>query len=91
MKRTCQYCGFKSSNASIKPDNHGHSNNLYSCRSETACFNRILARMRAAEESGHGMANLCFNLSQQSGRALTDDICGLMRDLCRKWDQRRSA
>lgn len=79
--KTCQYCGFKSN--AMDRNKHG-----WFCRSDLRCFNRILIALRHAQFVGRQMANLCFNLSQQSGRLLNDQACGTMRNLYEQWDSR---
>lgn len=36
---------------------------------------------------GGQMSNICFNLSQQSGRVLVYNDCKIMGDLVRQWDK----
>lgn len=38
-------------------------------------------------QAGAGCSNVCFNLSQVPGHALTDQECTSMREAARVWDE----
>lgn len=87
MKKKCCYCGRKGTTRFVQT---GH---LWCCSSNLRCFNRLLDSLHIARialerliRASSPMSNLCFNLSQQSGRTLTDEICSQMRAAQRGWD-----
>lgn len=86
--KTCCYCGRKGTTHFREEVRHE-----WCCSNDLRCFNRLLDTLEETRNAmerliraGAPMSNLCFNLSQQSGHVLTDEICNQMRESQRGWD-----
>lgn len=84
--KTCQFCGFRSKTW-MRHDRHG-----WFCVAEICCYNRVLARMQAAEslvkrmrDVGGKMANACYNMAQRTTVSLQDSES--LDALRRAWDE----
>jgi hypothetical protein len=85
MKRRCCYCGFNSSEATMKLGNSG-----WQCRSISACYKRLKIKTTAMKHVGRQMANVCFNVGQHLTHHQTHVVdkseLEIMLNLSRQWD-----
>ncbi len=77
----CQYCETKMPGSAMESRRRGQMQ----CRSDIACFNRLLPKFRAMKRAGAMLANIAYNLSQHSGKSLTDAWCQTMRESYDQW------
>lgn len=75
MKK-CRYCGREGHGAFTKEQGE------WACKSMLQCFNRLVMTqnrlvgvVKDLRNTGLVMSNICFNLSQQKGAALTQNVC----------------
>jgi hypothetical protein len=55
------------------------------CRSQIACFNRLLAQVRGLSGIGNQMANVFFNISQRADQIHPNDNA-TFKKLQERWD-----
>lgn len=85
--KQCQYCGHRS-------DTYMDRNRRgWYCRTDLACFNRILAQLRAMraantriKQAGARAAGVCSHLSGYEGSILSKDWCAMLSFCFRQWD-----
>ncbi len=76
----CHYCECRMNTKVMK-----QSGNMWECRSDTPCFNRLLAKFREAQSVGNQMSNACFNVSQNPALSAADRTS--LAALYGRWDQ----